>query len=359
MFRKLFNFYFFVLGFCSPGFAMELQDTIRSSYFLSELPTAKKLDYRIVEQISPYFNSPYPAWKYLSDEIEDILSKQAVTDEQVSLIPKLLSQLQDQIHSDNKETQRIIGDKLIKVYRPNHGLAHGQRQGFLATDMIDLFLQVSKSSDNLSYFSTPSARRLMAWVKDKIVSDPMFKEKVQILASFQRTGRQSDGGSHKITGIYAKRDQENFIKSAERAFSDIFTISQEINIFAQALIIYPLSLSQMSKIPEDSKNLARILMATHYCDLRRVVGYPKLQIQSQIIDYLFSPYQNGQITGESGEMAFASRLWKRSGDYLEATGESYIDDPRKKQTYDNIFYLQAENPEMMIQALQATKAQDW
>ena len=72
------------------------------------------------------------------------------------------------------DTSRIINNIMYIVHRPNHGVAHSIRQGFLARDIVYLLASHNK------------------WLLNELQSDKHFKIKLAILASFQRSGRQSD-----------------------------------------------------------------------------------------------------------------------------------------------------------------------
>src|SRR4030042_5109500 len=66
------------------------------------------------------------------------------------------------------------------VSRPNHSLHHGLRQGFLALDICTIFVK-----NNLGWLSC----ELQEYQGDYFY--------IQALASFQRSGRESEGPSEK------------------------------------------------------------------------------------------------------------------------------------------------------------------
>jgi hypothetical protein len=114
-----------------------------------------------------------------------------------------LSYFQRPYNDDVSIIKKKIDDKYYKVYRPNHGVAHSLRQGFLVRDIVKLMA----SEDD--------------WLKKEINSDHFFSIKLAILSSFQRSGRQSEISSSENPILYEKyenNDINNMIYTKKSIF---------------------------------------------------------------------------------------------------------------------------------------------
>lgn len=67
---------------------------------------------------------------------------------------------------------------LKNVDRPNHGLAHGLRQGLISLDIVD---ELNKHADS---FQNADAKVIAKWVQGKIKTDPNFRKKVLFASAF-------------------------------------------------------------------------------------------------------------------------------------------------------------------------------
>jgi len=213
------------------------------------------------------------------------------------------------------------GEKLAAVQRPNHSLAHGLRQGFLALDIID-GLNASSALTN------PNAVAIAQWVKRKIATDPYFRQKVFMASAFQRTGRQSEAsssGSGKTKyDAYERQDAANFSKDAAQLTGPqkAFANDREAQVFKEAILW---STAAEGKIDpntnEDLKFLRKILHSAHDFDLRRLFfdsakGGPGSSFQKMTSAELFGPDSYNEP-----EKTFINKIWSRSGEYLRSTGD--------------------------------------
>lgn len=305
---------------------------------------------RVASTIQPLLSNPYINADQLGEKVTQEASNY--------LNASQVKQLVDSARSSNTITEREIKRHHYTVNRPNHGFAHGLRQGFLASDIIDLFTHTKPTS-----FSTPVGKKMAAWVTKKVQEDHLFKKKVELLASFQRVGRLSDteDAEGKVRLYYSNRDEEIFVSTVRALDKDKnpFGSVEEIKIFAKALIIYPHSLTNSSDFNEDQKNLARIVMASHYLDLRRQISFDKTKVLSNIVNYLFDKlsFVNNENTEQQQnfEDQMTDILWQRTADYLEASGESWIDDPSDRQSYADRFYLLSNDSRALTQAFLTVK----
>jgi len=185
-------------------------------------------------------------------------------------------------------TKKINIDYYI-VYRPNHGLAHSLRQGFLVRDIIKLLVSENQ------------------WLRNEIEKDNVFHIKVAILSSFQRSGRQSEISSSDNPLLYEKyenNDITNFSYKMSNTPNPYFTNS-DIKLWASAL-----------KWNCDNKsykiqNISKLIKAAHLLDLRRIPGFDPVRIKYEISELL-------NITPNSDIMNI---LWTQSGKYLNICGD--------------------------------------
>lgn len=140
------------------------------------------------------------------------------------------------------------------VFRPNHPLDHGVRQGLLAVDIVDQITQ------------TPGAVKQS--VRDYVnghKEDPLFKRKIQFVGSFQRTGREGEDpfNDDKFSNYrnYGRSDVE-FFKSAAK-LSGLFKDDNEIKDYARGLADADQTMGAITP-------LGTILFASHSFDLIRM-----------------------------------------------------------------------------------------
>ena len=245
---------------------------------------------------------------------------------------------------------RIIRGKKYTVFRFIHGLPHGLRQGFLALDIVEAFEYVRRTKDK-DFFKTISAKEFSVWIDYKISTDPLFKDKVQFWASFQRTGRQSEANSTSNPEQYVRyivQEMEIFKKEAAAHSDQLFKDPQEIKVYAEALLIGD---AQQHRTIKDSDNkdiryLRKLLIASHMLDLRRITTFDEPQVKSNISYALFD---TPEILAGSGEETFINVLFERSGNYLAATGDKDL--VKGKKHYNNRFFILSTDPLALVNRL--------
>ncbi len=233
------------------------------------------------------------------------------------------------------------------VYRPNHSLAHGMRQAYLAVD-IAVFLKNSHDKQLSNH-----GKAFYDWVQSQFSKDPTLLKKLEFANAFQRSGRKSelsrDQNPEKYEE-YLRSDQNNlqekvgdFIGSGK-----LFKDQDEVDTYKGAIVkvfdIVP------QNIHTDLYYLSKICFTAHLLDLRRLPHFDKEKILRKISLQLF-----GTVNPTEVESQIIEKLWNRAGDYLEATGDRDMDNP-KKYTWDSqVFSAQAHNPRLMIHALQMAR----
>lgn len=224
---------------------------------------------------------------------------------------------------------------LKNVERPNHGLAHGLRQGLISLDIVD---ELNKHADS---FQHADAKQLAEWVRGKIKTDPNFRKKVIFAAAFQRTGRISETDN---PDSFKPKDAANFYKEALPyvGAGKLFNSTKELEIFRDAL-----SSAGKPQISIDSAYLNQIFYGSHWLDLRRLVYGGNTSFQHEAAAELFNT--GGGSTNELDD--FIKILWDRVGKYLEKTGDRDGDlNPPRKYNY-HLFCELSNNPAKMVQAL--------
>lgn len=247
-------------------------------------------------------------------------------------------------HDPNDKTRKIIQRKSFTVNRPNHGLAHGMRQGFLASDIIFGMRRLAYSKFPI----TNETKNFINWINNKINTDKFFTKKVQFVASFQRTGRGSEISvtqNPNLYNQYKQNDANNFDHFANIKYhigpGKLFKDLSELQLYKE--VLYPEGkISQNQK--QDWRYLSKIINASHQLDLRRMCSFDPKTIQDSIQQILFGTAKIG-----ISEQNFLSNLWNRSGEYLNATGDRDV--IRKKTYYSDRFYTQAHNVKSMVSAL--------
>jgi hypothetical protein len=182
----------------------------------------------------------------------------------------------------------------IRVYRPNHGIAHSLRQAFLTRDII---------------IALQNCNEYKSWINQEL-QDDNFVIKMMITASFQRSGRQSECSSDSVKYYeYERKDVENALNFMLN--SDIFS-HDEAKLYS-------------SSIPwsnNNNNNISKIIHVAHLLDLRRIVGFDMQRIKKQISDMLCP--------------CIFDELWNKSGEYLSITGDR--DMMTSKKYYSDVFF---------------------
>ncbi|MBS0627660.1 MAG: hypothetical protein JSS09_05560 [Verrucomicrobia bacterium] len=238
----------------------------------------------------------------------------------------------------SKATRLIDGKKYV-VERYNHGLAHGLRQGALAKDVFNLLLQLKKSA---SFPTLNQKEPILKWAEEKIKKDPNYLRKVEMVSSFQRSGRQGEISSSDNLTLYKKyelQDSINFTKAARE--TDIFLNEEEIKTFAEAMFTMNFGSLNVSN-NDDLKYLKCILQSAHTFDLRRIPSFDKQIIKSRGTLQLFKE----RFSSSEEYRKITDLLWDRSGEYLKVTGDR---DLETGKDLEDLFFLQA--PEEIVEAI--------
>jgi len=234
--------------------------------------------------------------------------------------------------SSYDKATRVIQGQRYSVERANHGLAHGLRQGLLAKDIFIFLIQ---------YLMTDSTG-IVEWAQRKSKTDPFWIEKIQLAASFQRSGRQSECSSTHNLELYKQYERQDAVYFNQYAQNcPLFTGDLERSVFAEAILwLNPGNLDENQV--EDLKYLRRIFHAAHTLDLRRIRGFDGTRIQKEAMDQLFG----GALPIESGSII--RLLWNRSGEYLRATGDR---DLVNQRPFQDAFFTQSHNPSTLVDAI--------
>lgn len=226
------------------------------------------------------------------------------------------------------------------VYRPNHGLGHGMRQGYLAVD-IAVFMDNARR-----LYSDTDVNDLQTWIRKKAKDDKLFLQKLEFANSFQRSGRESDIAKGTNPTRYAEflaADRENFQKAAQRRIGTLFNNQAEIEIYKHAIT----DVFEPNSEPSDLTMLSKIFYSAHLFDLRRLPDFDKAKIQENIARQLFAT-----TTPTALQKNFIDKVWQRTGDYLDATGDRDMEDAQKRLYNTKVFCELAHNPKAMVRALQ-------
>lgn len=269
----------------------------------------KQSTLKVMEVVKPFFLSPYKDWGFWK-----------------------------------KATRQINGKEYV-VHRFNHGLAHGLRQGALSKDILEVLLRMKTKYGTLDH---PELDEMAHWVctQSQSATGKNFFKKVELAASFQRSGRQSEGSSsHDIEKYkrYEKQDAINFRNAACK--SNLFKDQLEITIFEEA-ILWANKGNLSEDLYPDLKYLRRILHAAHTFDLRRMPSFEAERIRNDGIKQLLG------ISGPCKEtphcLLVQNTMWNRIGCYLKATGDR---DLTYQSGLDNKFFFQTADPIKMVDAI--------
>ena len=201
----------------------------------------------------------------------------------------------------------------VKIFRNNHGTAHGMRQAVLARDILDQGIGISHS---------------------EIEGRKHFKELMILASAMQRTGRRSEDSVEKpeLFEGYLNQSGRNFVTSALEMFPDVS--KEELSDF------YASFTSLTPKKPA-SVFIKRILDAAHYLDLIRVYAKdsPSPKDNKTIVDRVCECLNVDERK--------CSALLSRAQIYLDATGV-------KKQPNDadlETFFQVSLSPETLVSRL--------
>lgn len=204
---------------------------------------------------------------------------------------------------------RKINDIDYIVYRPNHGLVHSLRQGFLVRDIVNLM----KNDD--------------IWLNSEIKSDKYFIIKLAILSSFQRSGRQSEISSSDDPDLYDKyedTDVKNMIHSMN--FNCYFSSRQEVELWSSAL-----KWNTSTKCKKVMR-ISKLIKVAHLLDLRRIPNFDEDIIR----------YQVAELLGINPKSIIIDKLWQQSGIYLHLSGDRDL--VLGKKDWSDKFFILHQDP---------------
>ena len=293
------------LTYCLGGGEVKSGSIMSSgSLLFAEASVEENWSLEVAQKIKPYFLAPYTDCSY-------------------------------------SQMTRAIDGKTYFVERFNHGLAHGLRQGALAKDIFDLLLRLKKEN---SLKKLCENEPILNWAEEKVEKDPNFMQKLELVSSFQRSGRQSEvssSGHMSLYKRYERQDAINFTKAAREL--GIFESEEEIQTFAEAMFMF----NQGTLNPFENKDLLYIkciLQAAHTFDLRRICSFDMNRIKETGIAQLFTG--GGLLSFQEEYAKIREALWDRSGEYLQITGERDLETGRGLQ---DAFFLQT--PAEMVDAI--------
>jgi hypothetical protein len=233
----------------------------------------------------------------------------------------------------------IVGGKEIIIPRPNHGLAHGIRQGFLAVDIVKILCAISPRVYS-SY--SPQTVQIINTLKRASNNDKFFLLKIQFAASFMRTGRRSEISSSqdmKLYCEYERQDCVNFEHHAKEYIGIMYRDIYEIRNYGASILWYNVNNTNMVTITRsnniDPHILRQIFHTAHLCDLRRINSFNIARIQHNIMIGL------GLNTKLASESRIGQQLWNQSGKYLAKSGDRDIVSQR---SYQPRFMLLSKSP---------------
>lgn len=255
-----------------------------------------------------------------------------------------------------RANQWRVGGKTYIVYRPNHSLAHGVRQGLFAVDIIEGLLAASS-------VTSPEAKLFKDWLKNKIATDPYFKHKVEIASAFQRTGRGSEDSSttnEKLYKQYERQDVLNFEKDMRQHVGPgkLFRNELEFQTYKEAIMWSTVDEGKLNPTTnQDLLYLRKIFHAAHHLDLRRMTDFsPEITKSSAMIE-LFGNNSVLDVRTFSvnpdfiAEQDLINKLWERSGEYMDATGDRDNSSIPKRINREERFGILAHNPQEMVKKL--------
>lgn len=293
----------------------------------------------------------------------------------------------EETDSKSQKTQKTIGNQVYTVLRPNNGLAHAMRQGFLAVDIINVLAKANPDD-----FHSPDSKNFIVWLKARLAEDPLYREKIQLIASFQGSGRQSERSSPALYAKYENQDVANFLAVASQL--TLFSNPERLrNTYAKALLknadpVYANTEENYKKNPKGSwtlmptdanpnlRYLNRIIWATRTLDLIRLSHMNFNMVKAKISQDLFGfdsayvdantalgdyrnpakPQNRSQVKNEyQAEREIVDYLWSCALSYADATGDRVN---RGYTEYDDKFYIQSTQPSNLVMELLKTQKEN-
>jgi hypothetical protein len=172
------------------------------------------------------------------------------------------------------------------------------------------------------------------WVKERVCKDKDFINKLFIISSFQRSGRQSEVSSSENPALYEsyqEGDRSNFIGSVDHMY---FCCDREI-------LEWSVALRWDSTRTEYVENVSKILKVAHFLDLRRIPRFDQQRIRKEI----------GDILGICRWSGLIDVLWNQSGIYLQITGDRDMCDGDSGRDWKDRFFTLQQNPTLLYTLL--------
>lgn len=256
------------------------------------------------------------------------------------------TQLQRDIEIAKSATENMI--ETFTVNRYHHALAHGLRQGALAKDIANVMEQTN----------TPLGK----WVKAQKRQDPFFLDKLEMVATYQRTGRRSE--STRDTDEFYEdlhRSAQNFVIAARKPTppnkTSMFRSNEEIAEYASAIVWQhvpksfvrqkssildlPKIANSIDNFTENEEFIFQIVNAAHGLDGRRITNFNPIRTRREFSDFLDLSFDSVPV----------EILWQREAAYLKATGDTDRGVAPVRYRHDNEFFLQAKDPQRMVDAI--------
>lgn len=237
-----------------------------------------------------------------------------------------------------QNAKRLIKGTLFVVPRYNHGLAHSLRQGALAKDIFKNLIIMKKEYQKLDL---PELEEIATWALQK---DQNFIFKMELASSFQRSGRQSECSSSGNIERYKRYERQDALNFRIAALSSgLFNNIEEIQIFEEAILWSNKGVLDENMI-SDLKFLRRILHCAHTFDLRRIPSFNSLRICRDGMEQLLGK----SIIKTPHCYLLEEKLWKKSGEYLKATGDRDI---LERSSLSDCFFYQTAHPMTLVDAI--------
>jgi len=223
------------------------------------------------------------------------------------------------------------------VYRPNHGLCHSIRQGFLSKDLIDHLYHSTIDND------------IVKWIKKKVDTDKKFKTNIFFVSCFQRSGRQSEVSSLDNLELYKQYEEQDICYFKEEA-KNYFT-AIELEIYSEAIRWSTIQQSKINSLYlSDVEYIRRIIHTAHLLDLRRICTFNIKRIIGSSVSELFGKHtiNNNYIVYDKyyKELHIILCMWNQSGKYLYVTGDRDI--VFNKNYYSPVFFDISNDPSKII-----------
>ena len=258
---------------------------------------------------------------------------------------------------------RWVNGQLYTVNRYNHGSDHGLMHGFISQDIVNYLCFYSAKHQKFSFShpnnNTPNGDALANWAVDKVKQDVNFYKKVMFASSFQRTGRESEtSGQFPPTDYrynwymnYVLQDGINFVQAAVKYTGPqlLFADMREVLLYKDALTMSVLLPQQQQILDNDSKQLHKILWASHLAQLIRIPA--KFATRDKVFDMVKSQLFDNDAKTFFGDQLL-NNLINQASSYLHASGhKSTIHNGWETWSLEDQFFNLSNNPNALVDEL--------